>query len=181
MPNEVIENLSTDYIIWNGVTEEVTVAAGETLAAGDLVARVASTGKVVKYVSETATDGSGVPIGIIDHAVDASLAEKTTYIHTSGTVDENRIDDTVSLTDVIKATGTDTITLVIDATAVDTLVDAYTVIDSADKAEAKAFYKALLATVTASDTSVNIYQVTLRDYLKSIGFTLVNSGNYDTY
>ena len=181
MANEVIENLTTDYIVWNGRTEEVTVSSGEKLAAGDLVARVTASGEIVKYVSEVATDGTGVPCGIIDHAVDASSADVATYIHTSGTVDENKLDDTVALTDTIKATGTDTIALVIDDTEVDTLVDAYTVIDAGDKAEAKAFYKALLATVSATDTSVNIYQITLRDYLKSIGFVLVNSVNYDTY
>lgn len=181
MANEVIENLTTDYIVWNGRTEEVTVSAGEKLAAGDLVARVAASGEIVKYVSEVATDGTGVPCGIIDHAVDASVGAVATYIHTSGTVDENKLDDTVALTDTIKATGTDTIALVVDGTAVDTLVDAYTVIVAGDKAEAKAFYKALLATVSATDTSVNIYQITLRDYLKSIGFVLVNSINYDTY
>ena len=181
MANEVIENLTTDYIVWNGRTEEVTVSAGETLAAGDLVARVAASGEIVKYVSEVATNGTGVPCGIIDHAVDASVGAVATYIHTSGTVDENKLDDTVALTDTIKATGTDTIALVVDDTAVDTLVDAYTVIEAGDKAEAKAFYKAILATVSATDTSVNIYQITLRDYLKSIGFVLVNSVNYDTY
>jgi hypothetical protein len=181
MANEVIENLTTDYIVWNGRTEEVTVQTGETLAAGDLVARMAATGEIVKYVSEVATDGTGVPCGLIDHAVDASLGAVATYIHTSGTVDENKIDDTVALSDVIAATGTDTITLVNDDTEVDTLVDAYTVIEAGDKVEAKAFYKDLLATISAADTSVNIYQITLRDYLKAIGFVLVNGINYDTY
>ena len=139
MPNEVISNLSTDYIIWNGVTEEVTVLSGETLAAGDIVARVTASGKIVKYVDETADDGSGVPYGIIDHAVDASLGDVNTYVHISGTVDENQIDDTVALSDVIGA------------------VD------------------------PGTGDATNIIQVTVRMWLRMLGFTLVNSGNYDTY
>ena len=139
MPNEVISNLFTDYIIWNGVTEEVIVSAGETLAAGDIVARVTATGKIVKYVSETADDGSGVPYGIIDHAVDASLGDVATYIHISGTVDENRLDNTVALSDVIGA------------------VD------------------------PGTGDATNIIQITVRTWLRMLGFVLVNSGNYDTY
>ena len=139
MPNQVIENLSTDYLIWNGVTEEVIVKSGQTLAAGDIVARETATGKIVKYIDETADDGTGVPYGIIDHAVDAALAEKATYIHISGTVDENRLDDTVALSDVIGA------------------VD------------------------PGTGDATNIIQITVRTWLRMLGFTLVNSGNYDTY
>lgn len=185
MANEVISNLTTENIIWNGVTEEVTVLAHEVLAAGDLVARVAASGKIVKYVSETATDGSGVPVGIIDHAVADSASDTATYIHTSGVVNENALDDTVALTDVIDATtiGADTIALTIDNTALFDAVAANSTITGADRAAWVTMLTAVVAAMTATETATgtNIFRVTLRDYLKMIGFTLVNGRSIDTH
>jgi len=181
MANEVISNLTTENIIWNGVTEEVTVLAHEVLAAGDLVARVAASGKIVKYVSETATDGSGVPVGVIDHAVVDSASDTVTYIHTSGVVNENALDDTVALTDVISASGTDTVALAVGSTALTAAIAANTDIASDKRADWLTMLTAMVAAMTATDTSLNVFKITLRDYLKMIGFTLVNGRSIDTH
>ena len=185
MANEVITNLSTENIIWDGVTEEVIVLAHEVLAAGDLVARVAASGLIVKYVSETATDGSGVPVGVIDHAVADSASDTATYIHTSGVVNENALDGTVALTDTINASadGTDTIALAVNATALAAAVAANAGIIEADRAGWVTCLTALIAATTATETATgtNVFRVTLRDYLKMIGFTLKNGRSIDTH
>jgi len=185
MANEVITNLTTENIIWNGVTEEVTVLAHEVLAAGDLVARVAASGLIVKYVSETATDGSGVPVGVIDHAVADSASNTATYIHTSGVVNENALDDTVALTDTINASadGTDTIALAVGSTALTAAIAANTDIASDKRADWLTMLTAMVAAMTATETATgaNVFRVTLRDYLKMIGFTLVNGRSIDTH
>ena len=55
--------------------EQVTVAAGQNLELGSVVARVAATGRVKRF-DPHGTDGTEIPAGILLGATDASLMER---------------------------------------------------------------------------------------------------------
>lgn len=64
-------------------TTDVTVVAGQNLAAGTVVGRITASGKIMKSVIG-AVDGSAVPIGIMVNAVDATAADKAGSIYVGG-------------------------------------------------------------------------------------------------
>ncbi len=55
--------------------ENMTVASGQNLAAGAVIAKLTADGKYVEY-DDVGTDGSEVAAGILYAAVDASAADK---------------------------------------------------------------------------------------------------------
>lgn len=57
--------------------DEVTALSGETFAPGDVVAKVAASGKYVKYDNASATGGVATAAGIAYAAVDASGGDVT--------------------------------------------------------------------------------------------------------
>jgi hypothetical protein len=67
-----------------------TILQGETLAKGTVVGVVTLTGKVKAYASGN-SDGSEVPVGVIQEAVDAALADKQSSVYIKGMFVESKL------------------------------------------------------------------------------------------
>lgn len=60
--------------------DTVTIVAGQTLSAGDVVGKITASGKYAIY-NNAAADGTEVAAGVLYADVDASAADKTGVIH----------------------------------------------------------------------------------------------------
>lgn len=65
------------------VTEPATLITGQNLAQRTVVARIAASGKLTQW-APAASDGSQYAVGILQHAINATSADKACVIYTGG-------------------------------------------------------------------------------------------------
>lgn len=70
--------------------DNVTIASGANLAAGDLLGQITSGGKFIKSLA-AASDGSEAPVAIIAEACDASGGDKTAFVYYAGEFNEAKV------------------------------------------------------------------------------------------
>lgn len=81
-----------------------TLASGQNLERGTVIGRVAASGQLVESV-QTASDGSEKPVGVLNHAADASDGAINVVYVKGGDLDKNQVlfDDSWSATEQLAA------------------------------------------------------------------------------
>ena len=77
------------------VSETAIILDGQTLALGEIVAKVTATGKI-KALDTAASDGTETPFGILSEAVSASGADKTSLVWIKGEFRINAVTSSTS-------------------------------------------------------------------------------------
>lgn len=95
MANIAITNIDTGSIALRNeefADDSITFAGADVLAAGTILARATTTGKLVIYAKGGSTDGNGVPVAVLTYPVTATTAGNVAArVLISGTVNASRL------------------------------------------------------------------------------------------